>query len=155
MRNTTKKGKAHLLSTVGLFERCTQRELAKIASFTFEMEREAGTVLIQEGDWGEEFFIIVDGEAAVTVGGAERPAMGPGSFFGELALLDGGPRTATVTLTTRTSLLVLTRREFYDLLEATPRVALKMLPVLGERLRRAEGVAASLRSSRSDPSGGP
>jgi CRP-like cAMP-binding protein len=146
-RNASKHAKTKLLARVGLFERCSQRELAKIAAFTYDIEQEQGTVLTREGDPGDEFFIIVEGQARVTVGGQERPAMGPGSFFGELALLDGGPRTATVTLETPSLLLVLSRRELFDLLETTPRVAIKMLPVLGGRLRRAEEAAASLRAA--------
>src|SRR5260221_8466036 len=87
----------HPLAKVSLFQACTPAELATIVSVTTLIDVASGRVLCQQGERGDEFFVIVDGEAAVTVDGNSVAILGPGQFFGELALLDGGPRIATVT----------------------------------------------------------
>ena len=127
-----------LLKGVELFRGCSRRELAAIATITTPTDKSEGTVLCTEGSPGLQAFVIVDGKASVSIAGREIAVLGPGSFFGELALLDGGPRVATVTATTPLSLLVLNRREFWSLLETSPGVARRMLEALGSRLREAE-----------------
>jgi CRP-like cAMP-binding protein len=127
-----------LLGDVSLFRACTDKELAHIASLTTEVDVPADDVLCREGESGSEFFVIIDGEASVTIDGELRAKIGPGSFFGEMALLDGGPRIATVTATTPARLLVLSRQEFFSLLDGAPRVARQLLTAIGARLRTAE-----------------
>jgi len=103
---------------------------------------EAGmvSVLAEQGQPGREFFVVVDGSATATRNGVELARLGSGSFFGELALLDGGNRTATVVAETDMHLLLLTRSEFKELHATAPSVAYKMLAELGVRLRRADGM---------------
>jgi CRP/FNR family cyclic AMP-dependent transcriptional regulator len=101
-----------------------------------EVSVPAGRVLCREGGPGHEFFVLEEGSATVTVGGAQVATFGPGDFFGELALLDGsGARTATVTAESDAQVLVLTAAEFRSLLESEPTVAVRMLPAIGRRLR--------------------
>jgi CRP/FNR family cyclic AMP-dependent transcriptional regulator len=126
------------LATVALFERCTKKELDAVAELTTEISLEAGRVLCREGEVGGEFFVIVDGTATLAQRGRDIRGVGAGSAIGEMALLDGGPRTATARAATPMTVLVLNRREFDALLERAPSVARKLLVVLGGRLRAAE-----------------
>jgi len=127
-----------LLSGVSLFAEATRHELAAVAALVTEWEIPAGKVLCREGGVGVEFFIVVDGKAGVSIGCQPVTIVGPGGFFGEMALLDGGPRVATVTALTATHLLVLTRKEFDTLLSDVPSVSRRMLIALAARLRQAE-----------------
>jgi CRP-like cAMP-binding protein len=131
-----KDDRRELLRGVSLFSACSNRELDRIASITTPIVADAGQVLTREGETGQEFFVVVDGTATANIGDRLIADLGAGSFFGELALLDGGPRTATVTATGPMRLLVLNRGEFCQLLESSiPSVARKMLTAIGTRLR--------------------
>jgi CRP-like cAMP-binding protein len=123
-----------------LFAECTDDELERIAALAHAMRAPAGHVVVREGDDGGEFYVIADGRARVTVDGDQPVAdLGPGSFFGEMALLDGGERTATVTATSEMELLVLHRDEFNEMLAmAMPTIAPKLLAVVGRRVRELE-----------------
>jgi CRP-like cAMP-binding protein len=131
--------KIQRLSQVQLFKSCSKRELARIAALSTELEIEQDTVLMRQGDPGRECFVIEKGKARATVRGKKRRIMGPGECFGEMALLHAAPRSATVTAETDMKLIVLGSREFWTLLEDVPRVALKVLAAVGERLRETEG----------------
>jgi len=133
-----KNQRIELLRDVQLFSGCSTAELGRIASLTTEHLVKAGQVLTERGDPGLEFFVIIDGKAKATRKGVHLATLGPGSFFGELALLDGGKRTATVVAETDMRLLVLSRREFNGLDRAAPSVSRKMLVELGSRLRTAD-----------------
>jgi len=137
-RRTTSATKMALLGHIDLFAGCTKKELAQIASISSEYEAEAGQVLAKEGETGAEFFIIVDGQATATRNGVLLAKLTATSFFGELALLDGGPRTATVKADTDLRLLVLSRGEFGQLCRTYPTVSFRMLKGLGARLRDAD-----------------
>src|SRR5450631_2847250 len=89
----------HPLAGVSLFAACTAQELAAIVSVTTLIDVPAGRVLCRQGERGDQGFVIVDGTAVVTVDGDPVAMLGPGECFGEMALLDGGPRIATVTTT--------------------------------------------------------
>src|SRR5690349_16428935 len=128
------KAKTELLKSVPLFEHCSKRELARIAAITDEIAVEAGNVLITEGERGREFFVIVSGEVEVRRNGRKRATLGPGTYFGEIALLSQKPRTATVTAVTQLRLLVIADREFVDLLDAMPELWLKVARSLAERI---------------------
>ncbi len=130
--------KIRLLSGVALFSQCAKHELRRIAALVDEIEAPKGKTLTQEGDTGVEFFVVVEGVATATRRGRKVATIGPGSFFGELALLDQGPRAATVTADTDMHLLVLTSRAFSKLLDDTPSVSRRILRGMGERLRSAE-----------------
>jgi CRP-like cAMP-binding protein len=133
--------KERLIGSVSLFSSCTPAQIREIASLADEVSVEAGTVLVREGRPGLEFFAIAAGEASVTVDGREVAVLGPGSFFGEMALLDRGPRSATVTASTQMHLLVLEPRSFTALLEEAPPVSERIGAALARRIRAAERVA--------------
>jgi CRP/FNR family transcriptional regulator, cyclic AMP receptor protein len=133
-----KDSKAELLSNVRLFSTCNKRELARIASLVDEVEAPKGKVLVRQGDPGQECFVISEGKAKATIRGGGGAVLGPGSFFGEMALLDQGPRSATVTAETDMRLLVLGSRQFSSLINEVPVVAVRIMRGLAERLRAAE-----------------
>lgn len=130
--------KIERLAGIPLFSRSGPRELERIARLCTEVTVPAGRVLTREGEAGHEFFVVEAGTVSVSTGGQEVATLGPGSFFGELALLDAGPRTATVTAADEVTVLVVSRQEFAGLLEEEPMVAVRMLPALGARLRAAQ-----------------
>jgi CRP/FNR family cyclic AMP-dependent transcriptional regulator len=130
--------KLELLGNVRLFSPCNKRELARIAALVDEVEAPKGKVLVQQGDTGQECFVVVEGKAKATIRGKGTAMLGPGSFFGEMSLLDRGPRSATVTAETDMRLLVLGSREFSALINEVPPVAVRIMRGLAERLRSAE-----------------
>jgi CRP/FNR family transcriptional regulator, cyclic AMP receptor protein len=139
MRRKSKDAKVELLRGVPLFSACSKRELSRIASLADQVEVQKGAVLTREGDSGREFFVVVDGRARVLVGDRGRvAALGPGASFGEMSLLDQGPRSASVEAETDMQLLVLDVRSFSSLLDEVPSVARKVLVAMARRLRLAE-----------------
>jgi CRP/FNR family cyclic AMP-dependent transcriptional regulator len=124
------------LANVPIFAGLGTKELGAIRDMLTGIQIDAGTVLAREGTVGREFFIIESGTAKVERDGKLLAEVGPGDFQGELSLLDGGARTATITATSAMSLLVATHREFSDLLDRTPTIARLMLPSLVSRLRQ-------------------
>ncbi|MDO8363998.1 MAG: cyclic nucleotide-binding domain-containing protein [Actinomycetota bacterium] len=132
----------HLLK-VPLFSRLDDKELIAVRSLLTEVEVQTGAVLAREGTHGHEFLIIVSGTASVDRGGVHVADVGPGDFQGEISLLDGGNRTATVTATSPMTLLVASNQEFHSLLENTPSIACRMLPALAARLRAVSGDAVT------------
>lgn len=127
-----------LLRGVSLFSACSDRELGRIASLADEVEVPEGKVLIRQGEAGREFFVIAEGRAKVSARGRRAKTVGPGVGVGELALLDQGPRSATVTAVTDMRLLVLDSRSFASLISQVPSVARKLFRVMAERLRESE-----------------
>ena len=117
MRPVRSNERIELLKGVWLFERCTRKELAALARMATLVDVKQGRVLAKKGTAGHEFIVVVDGVASATDCGEEIGQVGPGSFFGELALLDGGPRTATVRAKTPMLVLVLHRSEFNELVD--------------------------------------
>jgi CRP/FNR family cyclic AMP-dependent transcriptional regulator len=130
--------KVERLAKVQLFSACNKRELSRIAQLTEEIEVPAGRVLIRQGDPGREAFVICDGRAKATVRGKKSAKLGPGECFGEMALLDAAPRSATVTVESDMRLLVLDSRQFSTLLEDQPNIGRRVLAAVGERVRHAE-----------------
>jgi CRP/FNR family transcriptional regulator, cyclic AMP receptor protein len=126
------------LATIPPFRRCTRRQLLRLAQLTTELDAARGAVLCREGDVGRECFIVRDGEATVTIDGEQIATIGPGGVVGELALLDGEPRVATVTAATDMRLLVLSRPEFNQVLAEIPTVSRGILESVGARLRAAD-----------------
>lgn len=126
---------AQLLSAVPLFSHCSKRELTAIARLAHELELPGGHTLIKEdARVAYSFFVLVDGGAEVRRGNGRVAKLGPGDFFGELALILQRPRTATVTLTSRSRLLAISAHNFRPLLERSPAIQLKLLEALAERL---------------------
>jgi CRP-like cAMP-binding protein len=124
------------LRSVPLFGGCTDKELAFIASRTDEVDLPAGKVLTEKGRSGGDFFIILEGQAEVDADQGKR-MLGPGDFFGEIALIDNGPRTATVRAMTPMRCLVLGHAQFRDVLHQNGEIAVKILRAVTERLRVA------------------
>lgn len=130
--------KVALLRKVPLFGGLSQRQLAQVAQLTDEAEVPAGRRLATVGDVGRELFIIVEGEATVTLKDRRTIRLGPGEFFGEMSVIDGGPRSATVDAATPMKLLVVANREFWGLLSEAPQLASKIMRTMSQRLRDAE-----------------
>lgn len=131
------------LAKVPLFSDCSNRDLQTISRVVKDIDHRAGTVIAREGEPGVGLFVIVEGEAEVTIGGKKKATLGPGEFFGEIALLDGGPRTATVTATTDVKLLGLTEWVFRGLMQEHPSIAIKTLQQMAGRLRSATKAATA------------
>ncbi len=126
------------LERVPLFEDYSGKELRAIADISKVVEVPERTVLCRQGEPGEEFFIIVDGTALVTVSAQKRVRLRPGEFFGEMSLLDGEPRSATVKAETDVRLLVIERLHFRTFLRQAPEVTERMLVTLSRRIRAHE-----------------
>jgi CRP-like cAMP-binding protein len=126
------------LKNIALFSACTRKELELISGATTQLRFPAGETLAREGDNGHEFLVIVEGTARIDVGGHVVATIGPGEFFGEVSLLDGGPRTATVVAETDIVAEVIGQREFSGLVEDSPHLAKKLLVGLARRLRAAD-----------------
>ncbi len=134
--------KLEKLRRVPLFAGFGRRELERLGMLTDEVDLPAGRVLMRQADRGEELFVLMRGAARVERDGRDQAALGAGDFCGEISLVDGGPRTASVSLTEDSSLLVVGRRQFQQLLEEFPDVRLQVLEVLAQRVRSAETDAA-------------
>ena len=126
--------KVDLIKGVPLFAAASKQELAEIASIADEIDLPEGKVLIQEGDTGREFFVLIDGTAEVSRGGKKVATIGPGDFFGEIALISKTPRNATITTTSPVRALVITDRAFRQLLDHSPQIQIGVLTALAERL---------------------
>jgi CRP/FNR family cyclic AMP-dependent transcriptional regulator len=127
------------LAGVSLFAGATNKELAEIAKLTTEVNLPAGSVLVEQGATPREAFVILTGEADVTLDGTVVATVGPGACVGEIALLDGGPRVASVTATTDITALVLDPREFRSLLLNVPAIAVKIAGTLAAKVRELDG----------------
>ena len=132
------KAQIEMLGAVPLFSLTPKKQLRTIAQEFKSRAVPAGAQIVEQGKYGREFFVVVSGTARCEVDGREIRKFGPGSFFGELALLAGGPRSATITVETPMELLVLDRRDFTVLVRTTPDVAVKILESLAARLQAAD-----------------
>lgn len=130
--------KLKMLGGVPLFAACKPRSLESIAQLADEVDIPAGKVLMREGDTGDAFYFLIDGTVEVQRQGTVVSTLGPGSFFGEVALIDHGPRTATVTSTTSARVLVLAHREFNSLLDQFPDIRTELMSALAKRVRNLE-----------------
>jgi CRP-like cAMP-binding protein len=126
--------KVDLIRHVPLFSRLSRSDLREVASLVDEVDMPEGKMLTREGDAGHEFFVLVDGTAAVNRDGREIATMKPGDFFGELALVSDRPRTATVTTTSPARLLVLDERAFRGLMLDNSDFHSKILGAVCDRL---------------------
>jgi CRP/FNR family cyclic AMP-dependent transcriptional regulator len=135
--------KLDLLAGVPLFAHMGKRELERLSQLTDEVEIGLDRVLTEQGTIGHEFFIVLDGRLIVLDGKKPIASLGPGDFFGEIALLDGRPRTATVRAEGLTRLLVIGHREFHALMDEFPTVRTAVLEAVAQRLRRLEADAPS------------
>jgi CRP/FNR family cyclic AMP-dependent transcriptional regulator len=130
----SKNEKVELLKRTALFAECTKAELIEVALSADEREAPAGASLTEEGRGGREFFVLVEGAVVVKRGGRKLADLGPGDWFGEIAILTYKPRTATVTAISPVRLLVISDRAFRRVVETTPRIALNVLRSVAARL---------------------
>jgi CRP/FNR family transcriptional regulator, cyclic AMP receptor protein len=130
--------KVERLQQVPLFEGCSRRQLNAVAKITAVGEAAAGQILTRVGEPGNEFFLILDGTARVDISPQKHRRLGPGDFFGEMSLLDGQPRSATVVTETPLRFLVITRKNFARLLNEVPGLTQALLTTLSRRVRQAE-----------------
>jgi CRP-like cAMP-binding protein len=126
--------KVAALKRAPLFADLSRKELTELAKVTDVVDFDTGKVLCREGQTGQEFFVIMEGEVEVTRRGKKLATGGSGEFFGEIALVENLPRTATVTAQTPICSFVLTRRSFLRLLDEQPRVERKVMRTLARRL---------------------
>jgi CRP-like cAMP-binding protein len=129
-----KDPKVEAIHHVPLFARCSKSELERIAQLADEVDLAAGKTLTKEGGTGREFFVLLEGTAEVSRDGTALASIGPGDFFGEIALVTDVPRTATVTTSSPVVALVITDRAFRELLREQPEIQGKVLEAVAERL---------------------
>jgi hypothetical protein len=130
--------KIERLSHVPMFSACSKKDLEQVARLADELVIAEGKEIIREGEIGREFYVIMDGKAVVKRGGREISTLGPGDYFGELALLDGQKRDATVVAATPIEVLVIGVREFVSLLQDVPQLARKLLGGMARRLHELD-----------------
>src|SRR2546423_15459308 len=123
---------------IPLFSGLSQKELRSVVQLAAEVDEPAGTTLIREGDQGEELFVLVSGAARVSRKGRSVGELGPGDFFGELAMLTHAPRNATIVTASDARLFIVSSRDFKRLVEGNSRMAVAMLSAVATRLRNAE-----------------
>jgi CRP/FNR family transcriptional regulator, cyclic AMP receptor protein len=126
------------LAEVPLFQGLSKKELGRVSSLAMQIERPAGTVLTTEGDVGHEFMIVLEGLIEVWHNDRVLATRGPGTYFGEIALVDRRPRTATVVARTPVVLEVIGHREFTGLLAEVPELAKRIDVAKAERLEELE-----------------
>ncbi|HUQ23792.1 MAG TPA: cyclic nucleotide-binding domain-containing protein [Gaiellaceae bacterium] len=126
------------LKKVPLFAELENRDLERIADSFKERKYASGDTIAGEGQGGAGFFVIAEGTARVTVQGGDRGTLGPGDYFGEIALIDEGARTATVTAETDMTCYAMTFWEFRPIVETDARIAWKLVQALAHKLREAD-----------------
>jgi CRP/FNR family transcriptional regulator, cyclic AMP receptor protein len=126
------------LRRVPLFAELDRHEVEQIARLFKERRFSEGETVVREGSGGAAFFLIDSGEATVTVGGAERTTLQPGDYFGEIALIDEGSRSATITASTELACFGLTFWDFRPLVQANGAIGWKLLQSMAKKLRAAE-----------------
>jgi CRP-like cAMP-binding protein len=127
--------KLDLLHSIPLFGRFDRKHLERLGMLTEEVDVPAGKVLIRQGELGDDLMVIVSGTVDVERDGVRVNTLSSGDFFGEIAVIDRGPRTATVTANTPSRLLVINHRDFNALMDEFPDVAAQVLVTLAHRLR--------------------
>ena len=136
-------GRSAVLEKLPLFVGLSQADLGRISRLIREVEVPAGRPVAAAGEAGRELFVIVDGRALVTTRRGRRVRLGPGDFFGEMSLIDGEPRSASVEATTSMRLLVLGYREFWQLMDESLPIVRRIMRTLSRRLRQAEKSAVA------------
>ena len=130
----SRSSKVDLLRRIPLFGACSRKELEAIARVADELALPEGRVLMRQGERGRELVVLVEGDATIERNGRKIATRSAGDFLGELALVTGRPRTATVTAATDLRVLVIERRSFDHLLGDVPTIAVKVMRAVAERL---------------------
>ena len=132
---------SNVLAEVPLFANLSGRHLNRVAGAGRIRRIHRGTTIVRAGEPGDSLYVILDGEVSVRRRGLRPLSLGMGSFFGELALLDGGPRTASVVASEPVVVFTLTRSRFLKLLNDEPAIAVAVLKELARRLRAVQATA--------------
>jgi CRP/FNR family cyclic AMP-dependent transcriptional regulator len=140
MADWGKARKAELLAHMPLFSTCSGRQLAQLTALTVADELTAGTVLTRQGAAGGIAYILASGQAEVLRAGRRLALLGPGDIVGELSLIDGKPRSATVKAITDLEVLEIDSRDLTRLLRKAPAVTRNLLAALAQRLRQADAL---------------
>jgi CRP-like cAMP-binding protein len=127
-----------ILANVPLFESFSRRQIKQLAALTEVRDFMAGHVVVEEGTDGDGFYVVLSGQAKITANGRTVHRVLPGDHFGEISLLDGGPRTATVVTETPMEMLKMTRARFMKALAADPELSMAVLESLARMLRRVD-----------------
>ncbi len=135
------------VGSLSLFDQCSRGDLLKVLSLGTTVDAEPRAELIAQGDTKREFFVVVSGTARCMVDGCSVAVLGPGDFFGDVALLNRGPRTATIRAESPMKLLVFSADEFQRLLTAVPQLSARMLQVEAERLRASNSLIGALNAA--------
>ncbi|HEX2193640.1 MAG TPA: cyclic nucleotide-binding domain-containing protein [Candidatus Limnocylindria bacterium] len=135
--------KLDLLHRVPLFSSFDRRRLERLGQLADEVDVPAGKVLMRQGETGSDMMVLVRGSVSVERDGRRLNTLGAGDFFGEIALVDGGPRTATVTTEEPSSVLVISHRDFHSMMEEFPEVASQVMNALANRVRHLDPDAAN------------
>ena len=130
--------KLDLLHRIPLFSGFDRHRLERLGQLADEVDVPAGKVLMRQGDTGSDMMVIVTGSVAVDRDGNRLNTLGAGDFFGEIALVDNGPRTATVTAEEPSRLLVIAHRDFHAMMDEFPEVADQVMNALANRVRHLE-----------------
>jgi CRP-like cAMP-binding protein len=136
----SKRSVKELLRGVPFFAECSEKDLAQVSRLTTTVSVPAGKAVASQGALGQEFFVIVEGTVTVAINDRTVARLGPGDFFGEIALLDGRPRTATVTAETDLEIEVVGHRDFVTLVQTVPSITENILKGVAARLRDADTV---------------
>ena len=134
----TQRETVSALSVVPLFASLSKKHLERLARETDRQTYAPGVKIVEEGLLGETLFVVLEGRGKITRGGKKVGEVLPGDFFGELSALDGGPRTASVTAETPMRVLRLFRHTLVELLEDEPRLILKLLDGVVDRIREIQ-----------------
>ena len=134
----SRKEREQLLEKVSMFSALNKKEVGRLAAVADERRVPSGTVLTKEGEPGDEFYVVAEGMAEASIGGRKVGSIPAGSFFGEMSLLDQGPRTATVTAELPMRLVVINARDFNRVLDEVPAISLKIMKGLATRIRTAD-----------------
>jgi CRP/FNR family transcriptional regulator, cyclic AMP receptor protein len=137
-RHASKQSTLSHLAEQPVFARCTRKELEAISRLGTTINVDEGYVLTREGRRGYEFFVVIDGEAQCTIGDERVATITAGDFFGEMALLGDGTRSATVVAETKMEVLVIDSREFGGMLDQVPATSRVIMQKMAERLRVAQ-----------------
>jgi CRP/FNR family cyclic AMP-dependent transcriptional regulator len=131
----TSDAKLDLLRRIPLFMGLDRHQIERLGQLAEEVDVPAGKMLIRQGDSGGDLMVLASGQVAVVRDGGHIRTLGPGDFFGEIALIDGGLRTATITTEEPSRLVVLGRREFHAVMDEFPEVASRILATMADRIR--------------------
>lgn len=127
--------KIDALKKVSLFARCSDPELRFVASEADEVDIAAGRTLIRQGEPGDTFYVLLDGEAEVVIDGKHVRTIRAGDYFGEISMLDGGPATATVSTKTPVRAMVMSHSQFRDAIKGNDELLIQVLAAVAGRLR--------------------